>query len=68
MLPNIFACLESLDSDHELLNLRHHSTTYDHFDVHEARLEHELKVLVIISSIRHQIFICYLKYRFSLVL
>ena len=62
MLPSTFACLESLDSDNGLLNFQNHfSGTYGRFDIHEALLEHELKVLLICSRIHHFMFYCYLK-------
>ena len=49
MLPKVFACLESLDSDNELLSFQNDSSAmYERFDIREARLEHEFKVLLII--------------------
>ncbi|KAG0630610.1 hypothetical protein M758_1G191800 [Ceratodon purpureus] len=44
MLPKVFACLESLDSDNELLSFQNDSSAmYERFDIREARLEHEFK-------------------------
>ncbi|XP_024390130.1 GCN5-related N-acetyltransferase 6, chloroplastic isoform X2 [Physcomitrium patens] len=44
LLHNVLAYLKPVNSDNESQNLKNRcSATYNHFDIHEARLEYELK-------------------------
>lgn len=59
LLHNVLAYLKPVNSDNESQNLKNRcSATYNHFDIHEARLEYELKVLIMFSKKSYVKIIC----------